>query len=608
MIKYVTLIVLVFIVSELKSQDLVSIKPDFKSVAFSRHLEYFIDSTDSYGLRQAMLSKDWKLFVGSNPDFGINPLPHWLRFSIQNDTKEVKTLTLLTKGLDSLQAYLTIGDSLVKTFPVTGSHIPLRYRENSNAYLSLTFDVLPGQKYRLWTRVRNLNFRLTVSPFTLYEKSEAKQYLQQKLFFQSLYIGGMTIMLLFSIVLMCLFRDWMYAYYFGCVLCSVSIMLIYNDYTFLLFDDLPKIIYRKDIYGILSTMIPCLYVLFAEKFLRVSPTRLTLLPMIARGMVLLQLAPLAYLYFSGVTLFHLHGFFYGPMLILGIIPLVYLTQAIRRGYRPAWLFLLATVPISAIVALETSSDFHKVAVQEIHEYYYYATLFEMFALTFGLAYRFKLDFDQRRLLQREILLTQITTQEKERTDIAADLHDVIGSQISAAKLNVEYIQEQYFPDSEKNWWAPVYKVLNLLSENISSIADKMRNSSLDKLGLAGILEQMYGHIKTPVFHFDFIGMQKRIPAYAERVLYVIIIEALNNCIKHSEATEINIQLVREKNLLTVIIEDNGIGFDPERVKRGQGLKNMEIRVEEYLQGELLIDSQPGSGTVIIIKVALKEET
>ena len=197
MIKYVTLIVLVFFVSELKSQDLVSVKPDFRSVAFSRHLEYFIDSTDSYGLKQAMLSKDWKLFVGRNPDFGVNPLPHWLRFSIQNDTKEVKTLTLLTKGLDSLQAYLTIGDSLVKTFPVTGSHIPLRYRENSSAYLSLTFDILPGKQYRLWTRVRNLNFRLTVSPFTLYEKSEAKQYLQQKLFFQSLYIGGMTIMLLF---------------------------------------------------------------------------------------------------------------------------------------------------------------------------------------------------------------------------------------------------------------------------------------------------------------------------------------------------------------------------------------------------------------------------
>lgn len=608
MIKYITLFVLVFFVSELKSQDLVSIKPDFKSIAFSRHIQYFIDSTDSFGLRQVMLRKDWTLFVGSNPNFGINALPHWLRFSIRNDSKEVKTLTLLTKGLDSLQAYLTQGDSLVKTFPITGSHIPLRYRESSSGYLTLTFDVLPGQKYMLWTRIRNLNFRLTASPFILYEKSEARQYLKQKQIFQSLYIGGMSIMLLFSIVLLCLFRDWLYAYYFGCVLCSVSLMLLYNDYTFLLFDDLPKIILRKDAYGIICSLIPCLYVLFAEKYLRISPVRLTLLPMVARGIIFLQFIPLGYVYYKGFALFHLRGFFYMPMLILGIIPIIYLYQSIRNGYRPAWLFLLATVPISLMVLMETSSDLHEIPVQEMHEYYYYATLFEMFALTFGLAYRFKLDFDQRRLLQREILLTQITTQERERMDIAADLHDVIGSQLSAAKLNIEYIQEQYATDSDKARWTPVYKILNTLSENISSIAVKMRNSSLDQLGLAGILEQMYGHIKTPVFHFDFIGMQKRIPADAERVLYVVIIEALNNCIKHSEATEINIQLVKEKKLLTVIIEDNGIGFDLDRIKRGQGLRNLEIRVRDYLQGELLIDSQPGSGTVIIIKVALKDET
>lgn len=608
MVKYVTLFLLTFFVPELKSQDLVSVKSDFKSVEFSQHLAYLIDPTESLGLSQVIRSPDWQLFVGSNPNFGVNALPHWIRFSLRNDAKEVKSVSLVTKGLDSLQAYLTLGDSLVKTFPLTGSHVPLYNREYTSAYLTLNFDILPGQKYTLWTRIRNLNYRLTASPFILFEKSEAKQYLQQKQFFQSLYIGGMAMMMLFSLVLLCLFRDWLYAYYLGCVLCSVSIMMLYNDYTFLVFEQLPQIIIRKDIYGMISMLIPCLYVLFAEKYLRISPVRLTLLPIIARGIIILQIMILGFLYACGFAVFHLRVFFYGPMLILGIIPIIYLYQSIRKGYRPAWLFLIATAPISLMVALEASSDLHNIPVQKIHESYYYATLFEMFALTFGLAYRFKLDFDQGRLLQREILVTQIATQERERTDIAADLHDVIGSQISAVKLNIEYIQSQYFVGSDQNWWVPVFKNLNLLSENISGMAGKMRNSSLDKLGLAGILEQMYGHLKVPVFHFDFIGMQKRIPANAEKVLYVVMIEAINNCIKHAQATEINIQLVRDKKLITVIIEDNGIGFDLERVKRGQGLKNMEIRIKDYLQGELLTDSQPGSGTVIIIKVALKEES
>jgi signal transduction histidine kinase len=281
-------------------------------------------------------------------------------------------------------------------------------------------------------------------------------------------------------------------------------------------------------------------------------------------------------------------------------------QGIRSGYRPAWLFLLATAPVSVSVLLETGSDLHSIPVQEIHEYYYYTTLFEMFALTLGLAYRFKLDFDQRRTLQREILMTQITTQEKERAIIASDLHDVIGSQLSAIRLNLDFLQVQYFENSNKDWWAPVYKIVDLLSENVSTIAARMRNSSLEKLGLAVILEQIYGHLDKPVFQFDFIGMQKRIPPYPERELYVVIVEALNNCVKHAQATLINVQIIKERKLVTVIIEDNGAGFDTARTRTGQGLRNMQARVREHLKGEFSIDTQPGMGTVIIIKVALIE--
>ena len=76
--------------------------------------------------------------------------------------------------------------------------------------------------------------------------------------------------------------------------------------------------------------------------------------------------------------------------------------------------------------------------------------------------------------------------------------------------------------------------------------------------------------------------------------------------KHAQATLINVQLVREENLLTVIIEDNGQGFAMENVLRGEGLKNMRARIDNYLQGQFIIDSQPGKGTVIIIKIKIVE--
>ncbi len=607
MLKYFTIIILFLFTGHLVGQPLISINSDFRSSALRNNISYLTDSAEHTGIHQILDKKNWLSVPGGYPNFGENPYPNWLRFSLKNNSPTPTTLSLLTKGLDSLQAYLYTGDSLVKTFPLTGSHIPLRYREHPSPYLTLTFDALPNTEYTLYCRIRNLNYRLTASPFTLYETSEAKHYLQNKSFFHSLYIGGMGIILLFTIVLTILFRDRLYAYYLGCVLCSLSIMLVYNDYTFFLFDHLPYIVRSKDIYGIITAMVPMLYVLFAEKYLRISPLKQSRLVILSKAVIALQTSMLLFFLLTGTPLFQMRALFYPPMMILSAISLIYVYQSIRNGYIPAWLFLMATAPVSFSVLLETASDLHSIPVQEIHEYYYYTTLFEMFALTLGLAYRFKLDFDQKRSLQREILLTQITTQEKERAYIAADLHDVIGSQLSAIRLNLDFLQVQYFDQANKDRWVPVYKILNLLSENISTIAARMRNSSLEKLGLSAILEQIYAHLTKPVFRFDFIGMQKRLPAHTERVLYIVIIEALNNGIKHARATQINVQVISEKKLVTVIIEDNGVGFDLNKARTGQGLQNMEIRMRDHLKGEFSIDTHPGKGTVIIMKVAIHEE-
>ena len=606
MIRFFTVIALLVSISKSKSQQVVDVSHDFKYILFSNQVEYLPDSSNTLKFSEISRSQKWKTFHGSNPNFGENSYPHWLRFSVKNNSDHVSRLTLLTKGLDSLQVYLTVRDSLVKTFPVNGSHIPLRKREYPGPYLTSTFDTAPGIQYTVWIRIRNLNYRLTASPFTLYEESEAKQFLQRKNFFQSFYIGGMGIMLLFSVVLVGLFRDWLYAYYLGCVLCSLSIMLLYNDYTFLLFDRLPHVVITKDMYAVIAALVPSLYVLFAEKYLMISPFKQTRLAIIAKVIVVIQMFMLAFFITIGIPLFDVRGLFYPFMMALSVISLVYVYQSLKKGYVPAWLFLLGTAPVSIAVMLETGSDLHSIPVQDIHETYYYATLFEMFALTCGLAYRFKLDFDERRVLQKEILLTQIKSQEKERVMIAADLHDIIGSQISAVKLNLEYLQNKYFVGSNTNWWGPVYNLVGILSENISSIAERMRNSSLEKMGLPAVLEQMFGHLHKPQFRFDFAGMDKSIPADTERALYIVIIEALNNSVKHAQATLINVQLVREENLLTVIIEDNGQGFAMENVLRGEGLKNMRARIDNYLQGQFIIDSQPGKGTVIIIKIKIVE--
>jgi len=87
------------------------------------------------------------------------------------------------------------------------------------------------------------------------------------------------------------------------------------------------------------------------------------------------------------------------------------------------------------------------------------------------------------------------------------------------------------------------------------------------------------------------------------ILYHIMLELMNNAIRHAEATNILLQCTLEDKLLLIDVEDNGKGFDVEATKRNMGLNNIEMRVK-YLEGKMTIDSRPGKGTTISIECQL----
>ena len=105
--------------------------------------------------------------------------------------------------------------------------------------------------------------------------------------------------------------------------------------------------------------------------------------------------------------------------------------------------------------------------------------------------------------------------------------------------------------------------------------------------------------------FNHYGLEQRLSSGAELVLYRVIQELLNNIVRHSLATEVLLQINRHENMLSITVEDNGVGFDPAYLKdnKGIGMQNLTSRVE-YLNGELNIDSQPEKGTSIYIEINL----
>jgi two-component system NarL family sensor kinase len=100
-------------------------------------------------------------------------------------------------------------------------------------------------------------------------------------------------------------------------------------------------------------------------------------------------------------------------------------------------------------------------------------------------------------------------------------------------------------------------------------------------------------------------LDERLDANVETVLYRVIQECVNNVIKHSAATTLDISMTRDKEGISATIEDNGKGFDSTDPGKfdGIGLKNIVTRIE-YLKGTVEFDSAPGRGTVVSMHVPL----
>jgi two-component system, NarL family, sensor kinase len=204
----------------------------------------------------------------------------------------------------------------------------------------------------------------------------------------------------------------------------------------------------------------------------------------------------------------------------------------------------------------------------------------------------------------------IEAEEKERRRIAQDLHDGIGQILSAAKLNLSNYQSKAEVKSqeEKDALKNVSDLIDDSVKEVRAVSHNMMPNTLIKLGLASAVREFItkiGNIPNFKVDLEIVGLDKRLPEQTETVFYRVIQEIVNNIIKHSKANHISLQLIKHENEMTVMIEDNGVGFDTGKINefQGIGLKNIISRIE-FLNGRVDFDSTPGHGTNVIIEVPL----
>jgi two-component system, NarL family, sensor kinase len=198
----------------------------------------------------------------------------------------------------------------------------------------------------------------------------------------------------------------------------------------------------------------------------------------------------------------------------------------------------------------------------------------------------------------------------ERKRLGFELHDGVGPLLSLAKLNVTALLQkpQLAPERKLMILQNTEGTINEVLKEMKQISNNMAPLVLLEKGFPDAVKDLVGKLNQSSAYkvtLDMMGLNSRMEPYLEHSLYRTIQEALNNVMMHAEGTEINIQIIQNHEDLTVMIEDNGKGFDPSQVdgKKGMGLKSAASRIQS-LKGELLIDSAQGRGTIITIIVPL----
>tara|TARA_R110001599_G_scaffold352320_1_gene586697 strand:+ start:2900 stop:7066 length:4167 start_codon:yes stop_codon:yes gene_type:complete len=221
------------------------------------------------------------------------------------------------------------------------------------------------------------------------------------------------------------------------------------------------------------------------------------------------------------------------------------------------------------------------------------------------------DITDRVRSEEKVLAAVLDAADEERSRISREIHDSLQQTLTIASLNLEFVKKEKHLLSQKvleryeRGWQNLRKSLDQTRE----IAHRLMPKAIEDFGLTEVVKDLVEELNaTSAVNFEFITNleEERLNVSIETSFYKIIQESITNIIKHAQAENVSIQLIKLSESVQLIIEDDGQGFDMDNIilnASGFGLASMKNRASA-LSGEFILDSFPGKGTSLILNVPL----
>lgn len=191
----------------------------------------------------------------------------------------------------------------------------------------------------------------------------------------------------------------------------------------------------------------------------------------------------------------------------------------------------------------------------------------------------------------------------ERKRIAAELHDGVGQLLTGLKFQVEAAA------TKDPALRPTLQLADEAGREVRDIAHRMMPRALGEMGLVPALNDMLNKalaLPGMAHTFEHHAMEQRLPADVETGVYRIAQELVTNILKHAQAHQVDVQLLRNKGAVILLVVDDGVGIDPAHAARGLGMRNLHDRAR-ILRGTLEMASNSPRGTVVTLRIPAPEQ-
>ncbi len=228
---------------------------------------------------------------------------------------------------------------------------------------------------------------------------------------------------------------------------------------------------------------------------------------------------------------------------------------------------------------------------------------------FTILYQRKIGRRRKELLEIEQLLKAeelnaayalLEGQDQERERIAMDLHDRLGGQLSTVQIYLDLLEKSHMTSEQGELLTILQREMKTSIQEMRAIAHNLGNPTLNYYGLNKALEQLCHviHASKKIQVEYYITLEHNLSQELTRDVYQIIQELITNTLRYAHATQIRLEVTGIQHDLTIIFEDNGIGFDIHQLSPGIGLKSIQTRCKKH-HGTFHVESSDKGATFII---------